>query len=81
VAPLVGIIEWAQLTRRESVLLRGELSQRSQESASASGRLAEGRCTAARELERAEMNRRVLPEWPAWAPPDPELLRTLVRVD
>ena len=80
-APLAGVIQWARLTRRESALLRGELSRRSQESARASSRLAEGRCAAARELERAETNRRALPEWPAWAPPDPELIRTLVPLD
>jgi hypothetical protein len=80
-APLNGVIKRAQTTRRESMLRRGELSRRSRESQLATGRLAAGRRVAAHELERAETNSRLLPEWPAWAPPDPELIRTLVLVD
>jgi hypothetical protein len=81
VAPLEGVIEHAQATRRETSLRRGELSRRSRESKLATSRLAARRRRAASELERAERNRRLLPEWPAWAPPDAELIRTLVSVD
>ena len=78
-APL--IIEWARATRRESALRRGELARRSRESARASHQLAEHCRVWDKEVARAETNRRKLPEWPAWAPPDPDLIRTLVVLD
>jgi hypothetical protein len=79
VAPL--IIEWARATRRESALRRRELAQRSSESARASRQLADHCRVWDKEVARAETNRRKLPEWPAWAPPDPDLIRTLVVLD
>ena len=78
-APL--IVEWARATRRESVLRRGEREALSVASAVAIGQLGERRRVLAAEFARAEANRRNLPEWPAWAPPDPDLIRTLVVLD
>ena len=75
------IVEWARATRRESALRRGERARLSSVSARASHQLAEHCRVWEKEVARAEKNRRKLPEWPAWAPPDPDLIRTLVPLD
>jgi hypothetical protein len=81
VAPLASVIEHAQAARRETAVRRGELVLRSRESRLGTSRLAAGLRTATRQLERAKTNNELLPAWPAWAPPDADLIRTLVSVD
>jgi hypothetical protein len=81
VAALSRLIDYAQETRRETVLLRAEASRLTEEAARTRRTHVVRRESCHEALVQTKVTRERLPSWPAWGLPTQDLHFTLVPLE